>query len=73
VSRDPEQSLRLMNENCDWPVMKLVWVTNSLVEAQKMANLLMAWDRKQYICDEFDPILSPFEVSTPIYAYLLIR
>jgi hypothetical protein len=73
VTREPEDTLRLVNQQCDWPVMKLMWVTNSLVEAQKMANLLMAWDRKQYVRDDNDPVLSPFEVSRHYYAYLLIR
>ena len=73
VTRDPEDTLRMVNRQCDWPVMKLMWVTNSLVEAQKMANLLMAWDRKQYVRDDNDPVVSPFEVSRHYYAYLLIR
>lgn len=73
VTRDPEDSLRMVNRQCDWPVMKLIWVTNSLVEAQKMAHLLMSWDRKQYVRDDNDPVLSPFEVSRHYYAYLLIR
>ena len=73
ITADPGGTLRSVNHEVDWPLLKLVYATHAPSQAVRLGQMLRAYDAKIYEPQGERDVLSRQNLGQTVYIYIMVR